>query len=244
MTLAALYDIHGNLPALEAVLAEIQTDDIDGIVIGGDVVPGPFPRECVDLLLGLDLPVSFLHGNGDREVVAAADGAPTKLPEAVRSLMEWTASRLDAGHIAALRAWPDTVRAVVDGIGDVLFCHAVPTNDTEIFTKATPEERLLPAFADVDADLVVCGHTHMQFDRRVGTVRVVNAGSVGMPFGTPGAYWLRLGPDVVLRRTAYDLEGAAARVRASDYPQAESFAAKNVLSPMTEAEALALYSPP
>jgi predicted phosphodiesterase len=124
----------------------------------------------------------------------------------------------------------------------VLFCHGTPRDENEIFTRLTPEERLAPAFAGVDADVVVCGHTHMQFDRMVGDLRVVNAGSVGMPFGEPGAYWLLLGPDIQLRRTSYDLSGAAERITATAYPQARVFADQYVLRPPTEAVMLEAYS--
>jgi diadenosine tetraphosphatase ApaH/serine/threonine PP2A family protein phosphatase len=130
----------------------------------------------------------------------------------------------------------------VSEIGDVLFCHATPRNDTEIFTRCTPEERLAPIFSGLGVEIVVCGHTHMQFDRAIGSVRVVNAGSVGMPFGRPGAYWLLLGPDVQLRRTDFDLTAAAARVRATRYPQAEDFAANNIQQPPTEEEVLGAWS--
>jgi diadenosine tetraphosphatase ApaH/serine/threonine PP2A family protein phosphatase len=90
--------------------------------------------------------------------------------------------------------------------------------------------------------VVVCGHTHMQFDRMIGTTRVVNAGSVGMPFGEPGAYWLLLGPDVELRHTSYDLKRAAERIRQTDYPQAEDFAARYVLQPPSEGEMLEVFT--
>jgi hypothetical protein len=124
----------------------------------------------------------------------------------------------------------------------VLFCHATPRSDTEIFTRLTAEERLLPLFEGLDAAVVVCGHTHMQFDRTIAGVRVVNAGSVGMPFGEPGAYWLLLGPDVRLRYTPYDLAGAAARIRGTAYPQADDFAARNVLVPPSEAAMLDAFA--
>jgi hypothetical protein len=127
-------------------------------------------------------------------------------------------------------------------IGEVLFCHATPRDKNEIFTRLTPEERLLPVFEGLETSLVVCGHTHMQFDRTIGSVRVVNAGSVGMPFGEPGADWLLLGPDVQLRHTAYDLTNAAERIRATDYPQAQDFAARNVLQPPSEAQMLEVFT--
>jgi diadenosine tetraphosphatase ApaH/serine/threonine PP2A family protein phosphatase len=141
-----------------------------------------------------------------------------------------------------ISSWPVTFRIEIGGLGEVLFCHATPRSDTEIFTRLTPEERLLSVFEGMNVPLVVCGHTHMQFDRMVGTIRVVNAGSVGMPFGLPGADWLLLGPDVELRHTAYDLTQAAERIRETKYPQAEDFAARNMLQPPSEEEMLKLFA--
>jgi diadenosine tetraphosphatase ApaH/serine/threonine PP2A family protein phosphatase len=135
-----------------------------------------------------------------------------------------------------------TVALSIPPIGEVLFCHATPRSETELFTKLTPDERLRPMFADAGAPLVVCGHTHMQFDRTAAGRRIVNAGSVGMPFGAPGAYWLLLGPAVDLRRTAYDLDAAARRIRATAYPKADDFAATNVLRPPAEQQMLAAYA--
>ena len=126
-------------------------------------------------------------------------------------------------------------------MGSGTCCSATPRNDTESFTRLTPDQTLLPIFATLGVSLAVCGHTHMQFDRTIGTVRVVNAGSVGMPFGEPGAYWLLLGPDVQLQRTGYDLEEAAARIRATGYPNADEFAARNVLQPPAENDMLAMF---
>jgi hypothetical protein len=123
----------------------------------------------------------------------------------------------------------------------VLFCHATPRNDVDIFTRATAADVLRPVFEKAGASLVVCGHTHMQFDRRVGAVRVVNAGSVGMPFGEPGAYWLLLDGDLELRATDYDLARAARRLRACGHPGASDFVERNVLAPPSEREMLALF---
>jgi len=243
MRVAALYDIHGNLPALEAVLQEVRREAVGELVIGGDVFPGPMSDEALALLLGIDLPVRFLLGNGDRETLAMAAGEePTSVPESYRAPMRWVAQRLEPEHRRAIAAWPGSLQLKIDGLGDVLFCHATPRSDTTIFTRLTPEERLLPVFEGIRAPVVVCGHTHMQFDRTLGKVRVVNAGSVGMPFGEPGAYWLLLGPDVQLRRTDYDLTLAAQRIRATGYPQAEEFATGNVVRPPSEAKILELYS--
>jgi len=238
MRIAALYDIHGNLPALEAVLRDVGDARVDQIVIGGDVLPGPMPRETLDRLLDLEIPLQFILGNGDREVIAPT-GA---VPEAYRESMRWNADQLRPEDVRRLASWPLTVRLRIDQLDDVLFCHATPRNDTDIFTRLTPDEALVPIFAGLDCSIVVCGHTHMQFDRRVGGVRVVNAGSVGMPFGEPGAYWLLLGAEVELRRTAYDLEDAARRIRTTRYPIAEEFAAHNVLRPPTEQVILESFS--
>ena len=239
MRIAALCDIHGNLPALEAVLRDVRTAGVDHIVVGGDVLPGPMPRESLAALLDLDVPTQFIMGNGDREVVA-----PTgTLPEAYLESMRWNAEQLDPDDLRRIAGWPATLRLPVDGIGEVLFCHATPRNDLDIFTRQTAEERLMPIFGGLDVALVVCGHTHMPFDRTVGKVRVVNAGSVGMPFGEPGAYWLLLGPGVELQRTSYDLQKAADRVRATSYPMASEFADRYILQPPTEQEMLAGFTP-
>jgi predicted phosphodiesterase len=129
----------------------------------------------------------------------------------------------------------------ISGLGEVLFCHATPRNETEIFTRLTPEERLLPIFDGLNVSVVVCGHTHMQFDRMIGKTRVVNAGSVGEPYGTPGADWLLLGPDVQLQHTPNDLTKAAERIRATDFPGAVDFA-KEVIQPPPEAEMLEVFT--
>jgi putative phosphoesterase len=243
MRVAALYDIHGNLPALEAVLQDVRRSDVDRVVIGGDVLPGPMPHETVACLRDIDVPVQFIHGNGEREVLSWRSGVETAaIPEHYRDAMRWVVRQLHPEDEQWLAAWPATLRVSVDGLGDVLFCHATPRNDTEIFTRLTPEARLIPIFEGLGASLVVCGHTHMQFDRTIGRVRVVNAGSVGMPFQEPGAYWLLLGPDVQLRRTSYDLAKAAERIRSTSYPQAQDFAERNILHPPSEAATLEAFS--
>jgi putative phosphoesterase len=242
-TFAAIYDIHGNLPALEAVLVEIRDAGVDEIIVGGDVVPGPMPSETLDRLLALDLSVRFIMGNGDRVVLAQMDRVePDEVPPPFRDAIRWTAQQLDARHKAAMESWPRELEVEIEALGTVRFCHATPRNDTEIFTRRTDEARLIPVFESVHADTVVCGHTHMQFDRTVGAKRVVNAGSVGMPFGEPGAYWLQLGPDVRMRRTQYDLTAAAYRIRRTEYPQADDFALRNVLQPPSELQILDAYT--
>jgi len=243
MRVAALYDIHGNLPALEAVLEEVRDAGVDRVVVGGDVLPGPMPRETISCLLGLDIPVEFIQGNGDREVLARRRGTETgAVPEQFREVMRWNAQQLDPGYEQVIASWPQTLRVQIRGLGEILFCHATPRSDTEVFTRLTSEDLLLPLFAGLNVPVVVCGHTHMQFDLTLGSVRVVNAGSVGMPFGQPGAYWLLLGPYIQLRHTPYDLAKAAERIRDTSYPQAHQFAAGNVLHPPSEGEMLDVFS--
>jgi putative phosphoesterase len=242
MRIAAIYDIHGNLPALEAVLDDIERESVDQLVVGGDVVLGPMPRETLGRLLDLDLPTQFISGNCEREVVATLNGAPSSgLPQAVRETMSWVAEEVGPAVGNILASWPETVRVRMPELGDVLFCHATPRNDYEIITQLTSDDRLSSVLQGVDAPLIVCGHTHMQFDRTVGKTRIVNAGSVGMPFGEPGAYWLLLEADVQLRRTDFDRIDAAEQVRLTKYPQAEEFA-KNVIRPPTAEAMLEVFA--
>jgi diadenosine tetraphosphatase ApaH/serine/threonine PP2A family protein phosphatase len=167
---------------------------------------------------------------------------PSAVPQAFRPVTRWTAGQLDPQHQQWLSSWPKTLTLEITGLGSVLFCHATPQNENDIFTRLTSDEGLLPLFEGLDSATVVCGHTHMQFDRKIGHTRIVNAGSVGMPFGEPGAHWLLLGPDIQFRHTAYDLANAAERVRATDYPQAEDFVSRSILNPPTEQEMLEIFS--
>jgi predicted phosphodiesterase len=243
MRIAAVYDIHGNLPALEAVLAEIRQVGVDRVVVGGDVVPGPMPRETLACLLDLKIPMQFIYGNGEVAVLEQMAGNnPSAVPEAYRPIIRWTAQQLLPEHGQLMASWPKTLRLEIPELGEVLFCHGTPRNENECFTRLTPDDRLLPIFDGIRSPLVVCGHTHMQFDRRIGKTRIANAGSVGMPFGKPGADWLLLGPGIELRHTAYDLGSAANRIRQTNYPQAEEFAAHNVLQPPSEEEMLKLFT--
>jgi putative phosphoesterase len=243
MRVAAIYDIHGNLPALEAVLQEIRHEKVDQIVVGGDVLPGPMPRETLERLRNLKVPTHYIYGNGEVAVLQQMAGKePTAVPQAFRPIIRWTAEQLHPEHQQWLSTWPKTITLEIAGLGSVLFCHATPHNENDIFTRLTPEDRLVPLFEGLVATIVVCGHTHMQFDRKIEHTRVVNAGSVGMPFGEFGAHWLLLGPDIQFRHTPYDLANAADRVRITDYPQAEDFAARNILTPPTEQEMLAIFT--
>jgi predicted phosphodiesterase len=202
---AALYDVHGNLPALEAVLADVPDDAV--IVVGGDIVAGLFPSETLECLRGLGARVRWLRGNADRELMPGEEGlAPS-------ATLDWVRAKLSTEQIEFLHGLPASVTLDVDGVGRVLFVHATARNDVDIFTERTLEERVAPCFAGIEADVVVCGHTHVQFDRDIAGLRVVNAGSVGMAYeDEPGAYWLLLDGGIELRRSVFE-------PRVSDYPE-------------------------
>jgi predicted phosphodiesterase len=227
---AALYDVHGNLPALEAVLADPRLARADVVVCGGDLVAGPMPASCFDRLSALGTRVRFVRGNGDREVVERSDDHGGS----------WCAAALGPKRLAAVAGWPLTVE--LDIAGGATFCHATPRSDAEIVTRLTPDDQLEAALATAAFDLIVCGHTHIQVDRRLaGGRRLVNAGSVGRPYeGGQGAFWAMLGDDVELLRTDYDVEEAAAAIRASGYPDADDHAAQ-LLDPPSADEASAYF---
>jgi predicted phosphodiesterase len=236
MRVAALYDIHANLPALEAVLAEPDVAAAGMVVVGGDALAGPMPAETLALLTALGDRVAWVRGNTEREVVEQA-GADPGAGDVWDRRATWVASRLTPAELAAAGSWPETVTIDVDGLGPVLFCHGSPRSDSEIVTAISEPARVAPMLAGVGPDTIVCGHTHVQFDRAVAGKRVVNAGSVGMPYeGSPGARWCLLGPGVDLRRTAYDVAAAAARIQATDMPEPAEFAS-DLVRPATAEEA-------
>ncbi len=242
--IAAIYDIHGNLPALEAVLQEIEREQPDLILVGGDVASGPLPRQTLERLIILGDHARFVRGNADRDLVNHFDShsSGSQLSKEGSLHNGWVASQLDLRHRDFLASFEEQFILTIEGLGTVLFCHGSPRSDEETLTAATPDERLNVILADVSQEIVVCGHTHMQFDRHHGGIRLINAGSVGMPYeGRPGAYWALLGPTIELRRTTYDFQQAAFLVRRSGYLDAEEFASENILNPPTIAEATAIF---
>jgi predicted phosphodiesterase len=244
MRVAALYDIHANLPALRAVLDEVEHERVDAIVFGGDVANGPLPRETTERLLSLRERSYFVRGNGDREIVEAWDeAAPELAPDAVATerIAAFAAARLERGQRDFLAAFESTVTLEIDGLGPTLFCHGTPDSDTEMITTATTEERLRSIVSAVGQPLVVCGHTHRQFDRAAAGIRVVNAGAVGQPYeGRRGAYWAVLGPDVSLRRTEYDWAAALEELQAGALPELEEMLLESLLEPMDPDEVAAI----
>jgi predicted phosphodiesterase len=238
MRVAALYDVHGNLPALEAVLGDPRCRAADAIVSGGDLVAGPLPAECLDLLEEEGERVRFLRGNCDREAVS-----PESEDDAFRASSLWCAERLGPERLRRVAAWPMTVELAVEGLGAVLFCHATPSSDTRIVTRETPEAEVARELGRATATLIVCGHTHVQFDRTVAAVRLVNAGSVGMPYeDTTDARWALVGPDgVELASTPYDAKAALERLAKPSLPAYDDWFAAPLRGQITSDEATAQF---
>ena len=230
MPVAAISDIHGNLPALEAVLADIEREDVDGIVVAGDTISGPWPAEVFDVLAAAG--ARHVRGNADRLALTGGEG----------DIGDWSAQRL-GDRREAVAAWPLVLELTIDGLGDVLVCHATPTSDEPIYTRVTPDQEIARLFSGVDPDVVVCGHTHIQYDRALANgLRIVNPGSVGMPYeGRRGAFWAVLGPDVELRWSEYDIEAAAMAMREREAPNVEEQLVKYLLEPPDPTDVTAYF---
>ncbi|MFJ6216951.1 metallophosphoesterase family protein [Streptomyces sp. NPDC092296] len=240
---AVLSDIHGVLPALEAVLAEPDVRAADRVVLTGDLTAGPQPAEVLDRLTGLGDRAVWISGNADRELLEYRRGERDTIPDPIAP---WAAEQLRADHLALLAGLPRSLVLPVTGLGEVLFCHATPRDDEEVVLVDSRLERWAEVFAGLDEQVrtVVCGHTHMPFVRLAHGRLVVNPGSVGMPYGRAGAHWALLGPGVELRRTAFDAEAAVARVSAeSGYPDIAEWADYFLHARATDADALAAFGP-
>ena len=217
MTVAVLADVHGNLPALEAVLADAAAAGAEAIVSAGDLVSGPMPAECLELLAGWDGELAWVMGNADRGVIDAFDAfAAGEQPEPDAHPVDVFAAGLLSGAHRDLLA--GALPAVL--VDDALVCHGTPASDTGVVTKRSPPEVIGAALRDAVAPLVVGGHVHHQFRVDLAAGVWINAGSVGMPYeGAPGAYWLLLtaeGPQFC--RTTYDLPDALSRIARTGYP--------------------------
>lgn len=245
MRVAALYDIHGNLPALRAVLEDASRAGVDAFVVGGDVVAGPLPGETLERLIALGPSAQFVRGNADREVVEAYDRRPADLGDAsdpVQLAARFAASRLSRAQRDRLAEFAPTVSVDIDGLGPTLFCHGTPRSDTEIITRITPDDRLREILDGVPENLVVCGHVHQQFDRTIDGRRLVNAGSIGIPYeGERGAYWALLGPGVELRRTEYDFERALEELQAGGFPALAETFEESLVNPIDPDEVSAYF---
>lgn len=240
MRIAVLADVHGNLPALNAVLDDVDGHGVDHIVLLGDIAGGPMPAQTLDRLASLGDRAVWVHGNGERELVNAFDGKATA--GSASKTVAACVPLLERRHRDLMADLPMTVTLDVDGLGPTLFCHATPRRDDEFVLVDSSGQRWEQVLQDVVEKVVVCGHTHMPFDRLVNGRRVINPGSVGMAYGPPGAYWALLGPNVQLQRTAYDVHAAAERIVGSGYPDAAAWANEYVLDPHGDMEALAAFT--
>jgi predicted phosphodiesterase len=228
MRVAALADVHGNAPALAAVLDEVEHEQPDLIVFGGDLTWGSLPQETLALVRALEIPARFVGGNADRMVGVETEGRGP-----------WMTSQHTAEDLAFLATFEPTVSLDVDGLGRTCFCHGSPRSDEECVTERTPAERVREFMAGRDERVVVTGHVHVQYDRTVEGFRCVGPGSVGLPYeGQPGyAFWALLGPDVELRRTTYDSEASLALMRDTEDPRVEQIA-ELMLRPPSREEAI------
>jgi len=214
--LGLLYDVHGNLPALEAVLDD--AGDVDTWLLGGDyTLFGAWPGETLDRLRALD--AIWIRGNCER-----VTAVPEDAPEPVRGPISWCAGMLGRDVVAEMAALPESHAG-----GGTLFCHASPGSDERSFLPdAAPDEPEL--LEGVEAERLVFGHTHLAFARESATgVALVNPGSVGMPFdGDPRAAYAVVHGDgrIEHRRVAYDHAASAAAVRGALGPAGEVPAAR------------------
>jgi predicted phosphodiesterase len=238
---AALYDIHGMLEPLEAVLTELEAEDVDAVVIGGDAISGPQPAETFERLRSLRLPSYWIRGNGERAL--GEDGADAVMGgDGAEDALRFTAEHFSDEDRSALATLPEQLTLELDGLGPTLFCHASPRNDLDIVTEGTPDERFRLLLGGVCEPVVVAGHTHMQLDRRVDGVRWVNPGSIGMPYeGEVAAFWAVLGPEVEFRRSAFDVERSAQALLASGWPDASAFVDENLRAAVSREETVTLF---
>jgi predicted phosphodiesterase len=240
---AVLSDIHGVLPALQAVLAEPDVGSADLVVLTGDLAAGPQPAETLDVLRELGDRAVWVRGNADRELVAYRTGEQSSIPDPIAP---WAAEQLRRDQLDQLAGLPLSATVEVAGLGTTVFCHATPRDDEEVVLVDSRPERWTEVFAGLDAPVraVVCGHTHMPFTRLADRRLVVNPGSVGMPYGGAGAHWALLGPGVELRVTEFDIDRACNRIAAeSGYPEAREWAEYYVRSSASDFEAIAVFGP-
>lgn len=229
MRIAVLADVHGNLPALRAVLGELDREPVDAIIAAGDICSGPLVRRSLEMLEARPEPVHWIAGNSERETVAVFDGGEIPDGPAGRTAA-WSSGQLDRRWRDVIAGWP--IAVALDG---VCFCHGSPRRDDEILTRGTPDPALADALAGVPEALVIGGHTHQQLIRRVRDDLVyANAGSVGLPYeGNPDAFWILVADGVTqLRTTTYDQGAALAELRASGYPEIDDLVNNSFVSPV------------
>lgn len=216
---AVISDVHGNAVALRAVLAEVLRERPDVVVNLGCLTYGPEPSQVAEILGRVPAPVLSVRGNGDRAVLEFVDGV--RQPATARD--RFVVDNHNEADLSLLRGAKPEFQLEISGLGTVLFCHGSPRSDIELITPATPAARLREAIGGRLCDVLATGHTHLQFDRALDTVRSVGPGSVGLPYhdDPPGARWALFGPDIQLRVTRYDIDEAAAAAIGAGFPNAD-----------------------
>jgi putative phosphoesterase len=231
-SVAFMSDIHANVPAFAAALDELADDPVDALVLNGDITWGTFPSETIDLIRSAQerfTHVVMVRGNAERALLELADG----VRPAARPRETWMLAAHRPDDVDLLRTVVFQADIAVAGLGVIRCCHGSPRADIELITPRTPVERLAEATAGIDADVLLTGHTHLQFRRHVAGLRIrqsINPGSVGIPYGVsePGACWLRVDPShdepFDFRRTGYDCDRYIDDMLRTDDPVAELIA--------------------
>lgn len=232
MRIACLFDIHGNLPALNSVLSELSHLNIDKIIIGGDIVSGPMPKKTMEALFQINDRIVWIGGNGDDDVLNIISNKPfnKNLSEHGRIVSDWVANQLGTEYEKFLKDLPIKYNLYMPEYGQICFCHATPKSKEEIFTPATDEINIMKLFENLEYNTIICGHTHIQFDLIINSIRILNAGSVGMPFGGhQGADWILMTPErIIFKNTQYDYLKAKEILMKTEYPNIESFVEQNI----------------
>lgn len=217
MRVACLSDIHANAPALEACLDHARDRGAERFLVAGDLVgKGPFPGDVLDRLAQLD--AATVRGNVDRRVL-------TVDPDLEAGMPRWTAAQLSDEQIGYLETLPAEMELELAG-QRLLLVHGSPVHDTDfIFPSITPQG-LASKLGGREPDVLICGHSHLPFERAIGEVHVVNAGTVGLPYDgdpRPSYGMLDLEPssvDATVHRFEYDVEAVVERIEAEGTPGA------------------------
>lgn len=221
MRIAALYDIHGNLPALEAALHAARKAGVDKVVLGGDIAAGPLPEETLEILMALGDWTAAIQGAADRAVVTCYDLLMTKHHQelaACDALARWAAGRITRHQRDYLHSLPSELRFLTQDLGEVYFYHTVPGDGDQ------------PGRLPSGGQVIVAERDHSQGTEQRDGRLFVHPGSVGMPQGNaPGAYWALLGEHVELERTEYDTAQAAKRIAHCGMPDAQAWAERYIL---------------
>jgi putative phosphoesterase len=235
MRIGLISDIHGNLPALEAVLARLDEEQVDRIICLGDVAVGPFSSESASRVQQLGFPT--IRGNWDDWM--AGGEPPCAGGDVCEKLLEmgsFWAAQLDGDNIGFLHGLEKTLEIVLDDGRKAVLFHGSPRSFNEPILAGTPTERVEHMLAELDAPVMLCGHTHVQMVRRLPFTLLVNPGSVGLPFREWPVAAARVCPwaefgildydaegllGVQLRRTSYDFDAFIRYTLESGVPHAE-----------------------